>query len=75
MGWSKEQARNFARKVVKTHPNVWDWINAETRQALIDAECLSIVSGQHSETVRTDEITSLRREMHRAAGLIASEVA
>jgi hypothetical protein len=74
-GWSREQARIFAKRAMFRAGNGWMLLGPELREALVAREVLSIVMGQHLPTVEVSDIIALHNDAMRAAGLRDAEVA
>lgn len=68
-GFMKGQVTTFVKAVRKNTGDAWDWMVPMVQEALIAQKALSIMSGQASETVRTDAINDLYHEMLVEAGL------
>ena len=72
-GWSKAQAREFAKRAMKRAGDGWMLLGPELREALVCQEVLLVVAGQHMETVRVADVETLLQDAMSAAGLQDSD--
>ena len=71
--WDKGQVRDFVKQVRRETGDAWDWMIPRLRSALIHERAFNVVRGQHSETVRVEQMDKLVAAMLIEAGLANEE--
>lgn len=73
MGWSKQQAKLFAKRVQKHWGNGWGLLGKELQVAALAHEFTNVVTFQSLPTLATIDIAQLWRDMLLETGLFDEE--
>ena len=60
MAWTKQQAQLFAKRVKQRSGSAWWAFVPDVREALLDAEVMSVVLGQDRASITVEDIRRLR---------------
>ena len=66
--WDASQIKVMAKQLRKDIGGGWKWLVPEVRSAIVDSRVLSIVQGQHKESVPRAEIRELHNALHAEMG-------
>lgn len=68
-GWDKSQVKTFVKDAIKRNSALWESV-PKARVGIISHKFAGIVCGQHSETLSTEQLSTLWHDMLSEAGLL-----